>query len=120
MYPFALSARECLEQRLEKIPGYVAHAGQIAERLALLPGVKVVPDPPCSNLFHVQLPCSSERLIDASASIAEERKVAFLMRARDCDVAGYCAVELAIGDAARSLTLDEIVAGFRELLERAR
>jgi threonine aldolase len=120
LYPFALSARECLQQRLDKIPGYVAHARQIAERLALLPGVRVVPDPPCTNLFHVQLPCSGERLIDASAAIAEERKVAFVLRARDCDVAGYCAVELAIGDAATALRLDEIEAGFGELLERAR
>ncbi|MEO8183577.1 MAG: beta-eliminating lyase-related protein [Deltaproteobacteria bacterium] len=120
MYPFALSARQCLEQRLGKIPGYVAHAQQIAGRLALLPGVRVVPDPPCTNLFHVQLPCSGERLVDASLAIAEARKIAFVLRARDCEMAGYCVVELAIGDAASALTLDEIETGFRELLERAR
>jgi threonine aldolase len=120
MYPLALSARECLQQRLGKIPGYVAHAQQIAERLALLPGVSVVPDPPCSNLFHVQLPCSGERLIDASAAIAQERRVALVLRARDCDVPGHCVVELVIGDAASAFSLAEIEAGFRELLERAR
>ena len=97
----------------------MAHARQIAERLAPLPGVRVVPDPPCTNLFHVQLPCSGERLLDASAALAEERGVAFVLRARDCDVAGYCAVELAIGDAASALSLDEIEAGFRQMLERA-
>jgi threonine aldolase len=120
MYPFALSARECLRERLGKIPGYIARARQIAARLALLPGVRVTPDPPQTNLFHVQLPCSSEQLIDASAAIAEQRKIAFVLRARACDVPGYCTVELAIGDAASELTLDEIEIGFRELLERAR
>jgi threonine aldolase len=120
LYPFALSARECLRERLDKVPGYIDHARQIAQRLARLPGVRVQPDPPQTNLFHVYLPVPGERLIDASAAIAQERKIAFLLRARACDVPGYASVELSIGDAAGALTLDEIEAGFRELLERAR
>jgi threonine aldolase len=119
MYPFALSAREGLRQRLGKLGGYVEQAQRIAERLALIPGVRVVPDPPQTCLFHVYLPRPGERLLDASAALAEERKLALFMRARVCDVPGYGIVELSIGDAANALGLDEIEAGFREVLERA-
>jgi threonine aldolase len=120
MYPFALSARECLRTRLARVPEYVAQARRIAERLALIPGLRVVPDPPHTCLFHLHLPRPGERLLDASAAIAEQRSIALFARTRVCDVAEHAVVELSIGDAASALSLDEIEACFRELLERAR
>jgi len=120
LYPFALSARECLRERLPKVPEYIERARQIAARLARLPGVRVLPDPPPTNLFHLQLPCPGDRLMDAGAALAEERRIALVLRARSCDVVGYCTVEIMIGEAAAALTLDEIESGFAELLERAR
>jgi threonine aldolase len=119
MYPFALSARLCLRERLPKVPEYIERARQIAERLARLPGVHVVPDPPHTNLFHLHLPCPAEPLMDASAALAEERRIALVQRARGCDVVGHCTVEIAIGEAAAALTLGEIESGFAELLARA-
>lgn len=119
LYPYVLSAREGLRNRLPRVPQYVALARSIAERLSTLPGVRVVPDPPHTCLFHVQLPREGEALLDASAAIAEERSVTLLTRVRPSDIAGYSIVELSIGDAASALSLDEVEAGFRELLERS-
>lgn len=119
LYPYVLSAREGLRQRLPKVPEYVARARDIAARLGGLPGVRVVPDPPHTNLFHVHLPREGEPLLDASAAIAAERGLALITRVRPCDIAGYSVVELSIGDAAGALSLDEVEAGFRELLERS-
>ncbi len=119
LYPYVLSAREGLHGRLPRVPGYVSRAREIAARLAALPGVRVVPDPPHTNLFHVHLPREGEALLDASAAIAEERGLTLLTRVRGCDVAGHSVVELSIGDAASALSLDEVEAGFRELLERS-
>jgi len=114
-----LSARAGLRTRLPRVPQYVAQARSIAARLATLPGVHVVPDPPHTCLFHVHLPRAGDRLLDASAAIAEERSLALLTRVRPCDVAGHSIVELSIGDGASALSLDEIEAGFAELLERS-
>jgi threonine aldolase len=119
LYPYVLSAREGLRTRLPRVPAYVAQARAIAQRLAALPGVRVVPEPPHTNLFHVHLPREGERLLDASAAIAEERGLALITRVRPCDVAGHSIVELSIGDAACALSPDEVQAGFQELLARS-
>lgn len=119
LYPYVLSAREGLRTRLPRVPEYVARARSIAERLASLPGVRVVPEPPHTSLFHVHLPRTAEALLDASAAIAEEHGLVLLTRVRACDVAGFSVVELSIGDAASALSLDEVEAGFRALLERS-
>jgi threonine aldolase len=119
LYPYVLSAREGLRTRLPRVPQYVAQARSIAARLNRLPGVRIVPAPAHTSLFHVHLPRTGERLLDASAAIAEERSLALLTRVRPCDIAGYSVVELSIGDGACALSLDEVEDGFRELLERS-
>ena len=119
LYPYVLSAREGLKQRLARIPGYVALARRIAEQFARLPGVRVVPDPPVTNLFHVHWPVEAQRLMDASLVIARERKVALLSRTRPCDVAGHCITEITIGDAASAIPLTELDACLAELFHLA-
>jgi threonine aldolase len=119
LYPYVLSAREGLRQRLERVPGYVALARRIAQQFARLPGVRVVPNPPVTNLFHVHWPVEAQRLMDASLVIARERKLALLSRTRPCDVAGHCITEITIGDAASSIPLTELDACLAELFHLA-
>ena len=120
LYPYVLSARECLRQRLAKVPEYVERARGVAACFARLPGVRVVPDPPVTNLFHVHWPVPSEALLQASAAVARERRIALVTRTRPCDVAGHSISEITIGDAARAISLDELEQCLTELLRRAR
>jgi threonine aldolase len=114
LYPYALSAREGLRLRLGRMEAYREGARRVARCLSALPGVRVTPDPPQVNLFHAFLPLDGERLLDASAELAEREKVALFTRTRACDMPGYTSVEVSIGDAAAALGDAEL----GELLQR--
>jgi threonine aldolase len=118
MYPFVLSARAGLA-RLGKMPEYCQRARRVAELLRACDGVRLTPDPPQVNMFHVYFPVDPERLLDASLELAEREDVALVTRTRPCDVPGYAAVEVSIGDAAAAFGDDELRALFGRLLERA-
>jgi threonine aldolase len=120
LYPYALSAREGLRQRLPKMAEYRREAERVAACFSAIEGVRIWPDPPHTNMFHAFFPVGGDRLIDASRELARERKVALFTRTRACDVPGYSAVEVSIGDAAGALGDAELDSLLRELLERAR
>lgn len=109
MWPNAASAMAALDKRLGLMGAYFERALQLAERLAEVPGVTVLPDPPMSPMMHL--------VFEATASEWEER-----FRALAAD--GICTwprpwpgevlpgrqrVELAIGDATMAFELDELV-----------
>jgi len=97
-------------------PAYVARAREIARVLAALPGVRVTPDPPPTNMMHVALPGDPDALLDAAAQIARDERVVLFTRVRPCDVPGHAVIELAIGEAAFALGDDELGALFARVL----
>lgn len=119
LYPYALSAREGLRQRLGRMAAYREGARRVARCLSALPGVRVAPDPPQVNLFHAYLPRDGERLLTASAELAQREKVALFTRTRACDVPGYTSVEVSIGDAADALGDAELGELLRSVLASA-
>jgi threonine aldolase len=118
MYPYALSARAGLA-RLGKMAEYCQRARRIAELFRSFEGVRLTPDPPHTNMFHVYFPVDAERLLDASAELAEREGVALITRTRPCDVPGFVAVEVSIGDAAAAFEDAELERLLCRLLERA-
>jgi threonine aldolase len=120
LYPLALSAREALAERLPKMAEYQARACRVAACLRGIEGVLVSCNPPPTNMFHAFFPVDAERLIEASVTLANERRVALFTRTRPCEVPGYAAVEISIGDAASAIDDSELDGLVREVLERAR
>ncbi len=116
VYPFAMSARDGLKTRLARMSQYRDRAIRIASQLSGLPGVRVTPDPPQTNMMHITFPMSAERLLDASAAIADRHRVALFTRTRPGLALDHCTVELSIGDAAAEIADDELSGWFRELL----
>ena len=55
MHPFVVSAELGLDERLERLPAFAAHARALAAALSTVDGVEVVPNPPQSPLFHILL-----------------------------------------------------------------
>lgn len=115
-HPFLLSARAGLREKLPRIPRYVERAAAIARIFAALPGVRVVPDPPPTNMMHVVFPRDLEPLLDASAAVAREHGVCLFSGARATGVPGTSIVEVVIGDAAQALSDDEVASLVRRLL----
>lgn len=118
MYPMVLSARAGLRDRLPKVPSYCARARSVAGMLAALPGVRVNPDPPHTNMMHVYFPCDADALVDACAAIARDRGVALFTAAVDAGLPGTCRVELPIGDAVEAIDDAELAGLFGELHAR--
>jgi threonine aldolase len=119
LYPYALSAREGLRLRLGRMATYRDEARRVARCLSALPGVRIAPDPPQVNLFHAYIPVDGERLIDASAELAQREKVALFTRTRACDVPGVASVELSIGDGAAAIGDAELGELLRSVVDAA-
>ena len=72
LYPYVLSARLGLRERLDRMEAYRDKAVEIAATLTSVPGIRVTPDPPQTNMMHVYLSGSRERLEKAALEIAKE------------------------------------------------
>jgi threonine aldolase len=100
LWPNAASALTCLRERLPKMPDYRAHAVRLAEALAPLHGVEVVPRPPQTSMFHLLLNISTDRFDDTVRRLAVEDKVWTWGRSTPGVAPNQQWVELSVGDAA--------------------
>jgi threonine aldolase len=115
-YPLVLSARAGLRDHLGRIEEYVARARAIARCLAEIPGVRIVPDPPPTNMMHVVLPGEPDALLDESARIARDEGVSLFTRLRASEVPGFSILEIAVGDGAMALDDALITLLFRRVV----
>ena len=116
LFPYVLSARTKLRQRLDRFPHYHARAVAIANVLHAIPGIVVKPDPPQTHMMHVYLQGDPQRLEAAALDIAREERVALFRPLRPTDLPNWTMFELSIGDAADALTDDEIRAYFTRVM----
>jgi threonine aldolase len=70
--PYALSARLGFERNVGKMAAYRDRAVAIANQLANIAGVTIVPSPPQTNTFHVFLSGDRGKLEDAAHAYARE------------------------------------------------
>lgn len=78
LYPFVISAREGLKQRLPRFEQYHQRAVRIAQALSDVPGILIAPNPPQTNMMHIHLRGDAERLKAAALEIAREEKVSLV------------------------------------------
>ncbi|OUR96915.1 hypothetical protein A9Q84_11305 [Halobacteriovorax marinus] len=117
LYPLAIPAKMNFEKRMKEFDQYVLKAKEIAEVLATLPGVKVIPEKVITNMMHLELPQSKETLYERMSD-SKENGFDLGMGVWREEPVGFSRVELSIGDAALKLSLDEIVEGFTYLLKK--
>jgi threonine aldolase len=72
MWPAAASALHKLPAALAEMPARYAHATAIADALADVPGVRLVPDPPQTPMMHLLFSVDGDRFKENSQRIAEE------------------------------------------------
>jgi len=108
LFPYVLSARTNLRQRLGRFPHYHERAIAIANVLHGVPGIVVKPDPPQTHMMHVYLHGDPKRLKENALAIAREEHVALFRSLRPTDLPNWSMFELSIGDAADALTDNEI------------
>ena len=119
MYPYVLSARRALELRLPRMQQYYEMALAMAQELASIEGIEVCPDPPHTNMMHVYLQASSQRLQEAALELARESRVWMFYQLWTSPLPGYALLELTVGDATLELSPQEVGELFRKLMRRA-
>ena len=115
--PNVASAAMLFDERLSRMTAYHERARELARALVTLDGVRVLPDPPHTNMMHVFVPKAAEAAMDARDQVAEDTGLWLFGKVRDADMPDYCRVELSVGDATLAVDDADIVAGFRALLE---
>jgi threonine aldolase len=119
MHPFVVAAERALDERLDRMPTYAAHARALAATLATVGGLEVVPDPPQTPMFHLLLRGERERLVDAALSLAEEHKVFLFADPSSTTSPSWQRVEVAVGEITLELAPAEVRDLFAEVLARA-
>ena len=119
LFPYVVSARTAMRDRLDRFPRYYRRARSLGAALASVPGVRVKPDPPQSNMMHVYLEGDADRLRQVAVEIARERGVLLFGWLEQAELPGYATFELNIGDAADSIGDEEVGELFTELMSRA-
>ncbi len=119
MFPYVLSARLGLEQRLGRMADYHRRAVEIASDLAAFPQISIVPNPPQTNMMHLYVRGDRDRLLTAAIEIAEETGIGVLRSLAPTPLPGYQKWEFTVGDATLALSREEITATIGALLERA-
>lgn len=119
LYPFVVSARTGLRERLPRFASYHARAMEIAEALSHVDGVLLKPHPPQTNMAHLYLRGEADALLEASVELAREQQVAIATWFGPTPLPGWVYTEMVIGDGAAAFTTEEIAGYFARIIERA-
>ena len=120
LYPYVVSARAALRERLPRFASYHEKAVEIAAALSQVEGVILKPNPPQTHMAHVYLRGETEALLDASVELASEQGVALFAWLRPAPIPGYAMFEMSVGDGALEMSGEEVAGYFTRVLERAR
>lgn len=115
-FPLVLAALDGLARRLPEIPGYVARAREIAAALGAIPGVRVAPEPPHTNGFHVFLPGDAATLEMRHARVAQATGIWFFQAFAPTQAPGVTMVEIEVLAAAAAVETAEIVAAVKAII----
>ncbi len=120
LYPYVVAAQKGLDERLPRMPDYVAKARAIAAALRGLPGVRVTPDPPQCNAMQVVLDGDQAHLEDARLDVAEKTGIWPFGMAVTSPIQGLAMFEITVWEGAFDLSEDEIAETIGLLAERLR
>jgi len=117
--PMIVSAAMRLEARLAQMDACYARALSLAEALADVPGLRVNPARPHTNMMHLYFAASAETVMERRDEIAARDGLWLIGGARPAEVPGWCTTELYVGDTLLDLDDATVVAGLRELVGSA-
>ncbi len=116
LYPYVLSARLGLRQRLHRFAHYHQRAVEIAAALSAVPGVSLKPNPPHAHMMHVYLQGDVELMTAASLAIAREERVLLFRNLRPTDLPDWWMFELSVGEGADAISDAEIAGYFTRII----
>jgi threonine aldolase len=119
LYPYVLAASAAMRTRLDRMSLYHERALVLAERLAALPGVDVLPRRPPTNMMHVYLRADRRPLERAVLAVAQDSGTWICKAIQPAAPPDLSYFELTVGDNTLELEVDEVVELISDLLRRA-
>ncbi|MCD2340156.1 beta-eliminating lyase-related protein [Ideonella azotifigens] len=118
--PMVVSAAMRFDERLALMPALYARTVAFAEMLNAVPGLRVNPGLPHTNMFHLYVDAPMDALMAARDALGAETGHWLLDHIRAAEVPGWSLSELYLGD--RLLSLDDAVLAplYARLLSDAR
>jgi threonine aldolase len=107
LWPYAVSALAVLRTRLPRMSDYRQHALALAGALRDLDGVRLVPDPPQTSMFHILLRGDGAAIREKMLTIAAEERIWTWPDTFSSGHPDWRVVELSVGDATLDFSLAE-------------
>ncbi|MEV6235802.1 beta-eliminating lyase-related protein [Lentzea sp. NPDC051838] len=117
-WPLAAIALMGLDENLERMPEFKAHAQALAKAINDDGFAHTTPRTPQTPLFHVHLPMSQQEAQRAAENLAEETGIKLFLYARSNPDPGRCSVEVSVGIPALEFTPREVAELIRGLPSR--
>ncbi|HEX6222677.1 MAG TPA: beta-eliminating lyase-related protein [Acidimicrobiia bacterium] len=117
--PNVASAAMQFEDRLARMPAYLERAREVAATLSVIDGIRLKPDPPHVNMFHLYLDADAETALEARDRVAEHLSLWAFSWVAPSEIPGVSRTELYVGDAAMNVEDSELDEAFRLLMSLA-
>jgi threonine aldolase len=114
--PMIASAAMRLEARLALMDACYARAVLLAEALSGVPGLRVNPATPHTNMMHVYMDKPVELLVERRDAIAARDGVWLMGAPRPAEIPGWCMSEFVVGDTLIDHDNERVIAWMSELL----
>jgi threonine aldolase len=115
LWPYVVSARRSLAERLDRMPAYVARMRAFADAVRDIDGIAITPDPPHCNMAHIRLEGDLDALTQASIEVS--RDAGIWVGQQFTREGGL--FELTIGDAGLQVTPAEFRRLYTDIVQRA-
>jgi threonine aldolase len=114
--PMIASAAMRLDARLGLIDACYARAVSLAEALSAVPGLRVNPARPHTNMMHVYMDKPPELVTERRDEIAARDGVWLMGAAQPAEIPGWSVTEICVGDTLMDLENEKIVAWMSEVV----
>jgi threonine aldolase len=114
--PMIASAAMRLDARLAMMDACYARAVSLAEALSAVPGLRINPAEPHTNMMHVYMDKPAELVTERRDEIAARDGVWLMGAARPAEIPGWCVTEFVVGNTLIDHDNEQVVAWMSELL----
>jgi threonine aldolase len=114
--PMIASAAMRLDVRLAQMDACYARAVGLAKALSGVPGLRINPARPHTNMMHLYFDAPAETVLERRDAIAERDGVWLIGGAKPAEVPGWSVSELYVGDNLLGLSDEDVTSRFQALL----
>lgn len=118
LYPYIVSAKMNYEKRRDAFPKYLTRAREIAALFGTIDGLKVVPEQPHTNMFHLFIRADVAAIEAVRDQIALRDKFWLSAGFSSAQEPGWSKVEIYIGDCALDVKDQDLRRAFTDFLQK--